>query len=64
MNVVAFSKGQLDGQPWVDSDGAAATDEKITSGPISGYRGGLFLGEVSRAFVRPEVRSSDRKSVV
>lgn len=58
MNMITFSEGQLYRQPWVDPDGTAVTDEKIASGPVSGYRGSFFLGEVSWAFVRSEVWSS------
>ena len=56
--MITLSKGEFDGQPWVDPDRTAISDEEISSGPISGYRGGFFLGKVSWAFVRPEVRGS------
>jgi len=58
MNMITLSEGQFDRQPGVDPDGAAAADEKVSSGPISGNSGSFFLGEVSRPFVRPEVWSS------
>jgi len=58
MDVITLSEGQFDRQPWVNPDGAAVTDEEVSPGPISGYSGSFFLGEVSRPFVRPEVWSS------
>jgi len=58
MNMITLSEGQFDWQPWVDPDRTTVTDEEIASGPISGYSGCFFLGEVSRAFIRSEIRSS------
>lgn len=57
MNMITLSEGQLDGQPWVNSDRAATPDEEIASGPVSGYGCSFFLSEVSRTFVGSEVRS-------
>jgi len=58
MDLIALSKGKFDGQSWVDPDRTAVPDEEIASGPISGYCGGFFLGEVSGAFVWSEVGCS------
>lgn len=58
MDMITLSEGQFDRQPWVNPDGAAVTDEEVPSGPISGYSGSFFLGEVSWPFVRPEARGS------
>jgi len=58
MYVIALSKSEFHGQPWVNPDRTTVPDEEITSSPISGNRGGFFLGEDPWAFVRPEVRSS------
>ena len=58
MYMIALSEGQFHRQPWVNPDRTTVPNEEIAPSPISGYRGGLFLGEDSWAFIRPEVRSS------
>jgi hypothetical protein len=58
MDMITLSKSEFDGQPWVNPDRTAASDEEIPSGPVSCYCRGFFLGQESWAFVRSEVGSS------
>ena len=58
MYMIALSKGQFHGQPWVNPDRTTVADKEIASGPISGYRSRFLVGKDSWAFVRSKVRSS------
>jgi len=60
VNMIALSKSQFDGQPWVNPDRTTVPNEEVASSPVPSYSGSFFLGEVSRAFVRSESRGSAR----
>ena len=56
MDVVALAEGEPHRQTGVNPDGSAGANVEITPGKVASDSGGLFVGQITRAFVWTEGR--------